>query len=146
MKDTEIRNSFQKVKREYYKKHPKICIKCGKDFGIHLHHILSVQDGGSNDFTNLATLCYSCHKDYHLHYDEITKNYEIANNNFSKFLNEPTIGESIAITKTILKFQNEIEMGKIEMKHIFNIFEMFYNFRCSIRDEKIQEFYMDAKI
>ncbi len=146
MRDSEIRKSFQKVKNQYYKKHPKICIKCGKDFSIHLHHILAVQDGGSNDFTNLATLCYSCHKDYHLHYDEVTKNYEIATNNFSKFLNEPTMGESIAIAKIIFKYQNEIEKGEIEMKDILNTIKMFTDFRCSTRDEKIQEFYMNLNI
>lgn len=57
---------FEKVvKKEYYKTHKKICKKCGRKDYIHLHHILELARGGTNDFDNLIPLCMECHYEWH---------------------------------------------------------------------------------
>ena len=37
------------------------CRECGKAGRLEAHHVLELQDGGSNDLDNLSTLCRGCH-------------------------------------------------------------------------------------
>ena len=34
---------------------------CGKAGALEVHHVIELQDGGTNDLENLRTLCRSCH-------------------------------------------------------------------------------------
>lgn len=46
------------------------CVYCGCSVELHkchCHHVLELQDGGSNHPTNLKTLCVPCHKNRHPH-------------------------------------------------------------------------------
>lgn len=37
------------------------CTVCGFDFHVHVHHIVPLSEGGTNDFSNLITLCPNHH-------------------------------------------------------------------------------------
>lgn len=48
------------------------CTTCGKKFPacspyLHVHHIIPLSKGGTNEASNLTTLCYQCHVDNHPH-------------------------------------------------------------------------------
>ena len=43
------------------------CYKCGATENLHLHHIIPVMAGGTNEEYNLMTLCSSCHKKVEYH-------------------------------------------------------------------------------
>lgn len=43
---------------------PKACEACLCDRLLTVHHIISVEDNGSNDMSNLVTLCRTCHEHY----------------------------------------------------------------------------------
>lgn len=39
------------------------CHDC-TDYATELHHIIAVENGGTDDTSNLMPLCHSCHKEY----------------------------------------------------------------------------------
>ncbi|MBI4298456.1 MAG: HNH endonuclease [Chloroflexi bacterium] len=42
------------------------CTQCGaSDVELHVHHVVPLSQGGSNDLDNLVTLCASCHSEIH---------------------------------------------------------------------------------
>lgn len=41
------------------------CANCGSIKQLHIHHILPISEGGSDDVDNLKTLCVICHKKEH---------------------------------------------------------------------------------
>ncbi|MEK7324714.1 MAG: HNH endonuclease [Chloroflexota bacterium] len=43
------------------------CVECGRNTGLHAHHIVPLSKGGSNDLSNLKTLCGDCHAKNHPH-------------------------------------------------------------------------------
>ena len=51
------------TKREVKEKAAFRCCRC-QQIGIHVHHILPKEDGGSSDIENAAPLCPSCHDYY----------------------------------------------------------------------------------
>ena len=42
------------------------CVKCGREHNLHVHHIISRLDGGSNDLNNLITNCSTCHREWEI--------------------------------------------------------------------------------
>lgn len=54
---------WQRIKRNYYKKHKKICYCCGEDSYV-LHHINYSRRGEEKD-KDLVTLCENCHNEVH---------------------------------------------------------------------------------
>jgi HNH endonuclease len=42
------------------------CCKCGRPDALHIHHLLAVMDGGTDDDDNLKTLCKPCHREWHV--------------------------------------------------------------------------------
>lgn len=42
-----------------------ICIRCGSDENLVVHHIIPIDGDGSNDISNLVTLCPNCHREAH---------------------------------------------------------------------------------
>jgi 5-methylcytosine-specific restriction endonuclease McrA len=43
------------------------CGNCGSTSNLHVHHIVPLSLGGSNELGNLRTLCETCHKKLHPH-------------------------------------------------------------------------------
>lgn len=43
------------------------CKRCGSNYSLHVHHIISLSHSGSNDLSNLITLCEDCHAQCHPH-------------------------------------------------------------------------------
>jgi len=58
----EISTEFKKAKREMIERKTK-CHEC-EDYATELHHIIAVEDGGTDDIENLVPLCKKCHKEY----------------------------------------------------------------------------------
>jgi DNA-binding XRE family transcriptional regulator len=53
------------IKNEVRKKYKNKCGKCGKNKGLHFHHIQYFSEGGLHVVDNLLLLCSSCHADVH---------------------------------------------------------------------------------
>lgn len=61
-----MREEFKRMKRLYFKEHPKQCAKCSEFHQrIHLHHKIPLEKGGNNIFKNLIPLCDTCNKEWH---------------------------------------------------------------------------------
>jgi hypothetical protein len=58
----EISTEFKKARREMIERKTK-CHEC-EDYATDLHHIIGVEDGGTDDIENLMPLCKKCHKEY----------------------------------------------------------------------------------
>jgi hypothetical protein len=58
----EISAEFKKALREMMEKRTK-CHECN-DYATGLHHIIAVEDGGTDDIENLMPFCNECHKQY----------------------------------------------------------------------------------
>jgi len=57
-----ISSEFKKARREMIERKTK-CHEC-EDYAVDLHHIIAVEDGGTDDIENLMPLCKKCHKEY----------------------------------------------------------------------------------
>ena len=53
---------FKKARHEMINRKTK-CHEC-EDYATELHHIVAVEDGGTDDIENLIPLCEKCHKEY----------------------------------------------------------------------------------
>lgn len=67
---SDLRKEFNSKVRNAYLKDNNICEceKCKKDRSIsslHVHHIMALADGGTNDYNNLIVLCTRCHDEWH---------------------------------------------------------------------------------
>ena len=54
---------WQRCKKEFYKKVPKVCVMCNNKKSVELHHKLPrhIRPDLAVDMTNLIALCKSCH-------------------------------------------------------------------------------------
>lgn len=57
-----ISASFKKARREMTERRAK-CHECD-NYATELHHILAIEDGGTDDIENLMPLCKECHNEY----------------------------------------------------------------------------------
>jgi hypothetical protein len=57
-----ISEEFKKARREMIERRTK-CHEC-EDYATELHHIIAIEDGGTDDIENLMPLCNECHKEY----------------------------------------------------------------------------------
>ena len=57
-----ISKEFKKARREMIERRTK-CHEC-ENYATELHHIVAVEDGGTDDIENLMPLCKECHKEY----------------------------------------------------------------------------------
>jgi 5-methylcytosine-specific restriction endonuclease McrA len=57
-----ISKEFKKARREIIERRTK-CHEC-ENYATELHHIIAVEDGGTDDIENLMPLCDECHKEY----------------------------------------------------------------------------------
>jgi hypothetical protein len=58
----EISAKFKKARRDMLERKTK-CHEC-ENYATELHHIMAVEDGGTDDIENLMPLCKECHKEY----------------------------------------------------------------------------------
>jgi len=57
-----ISAKFKKARRDMMERKTK-CHEC-ENYATELHHIIAVEDGGTDDIENLMPLCKECHKEY----------------------------------------------------------------------------------
>ena len=54
------------------------CQKCGSKNNLHVHHIISIKDGGDEfDIDNCITLCEDCHKYEHSKIKNLRKKHKM---------------------------------------------------------------------
>ena len=58
----QISTEFKKARREMIERKTK-CHEC-ENLASELHHIIAVEDGGTDEIENLMPLCEECHKEY----------------------------------------------------------------------------------
>ena len=62
-------SAWRKVRAAYLSEHP-LCEMCEKESKLvpaeHVHHIVEVSEGGSNDWSNLCAICKSHHSSLHI--------------------------------------------------------------------------------
>jgi len=51
------------------------CERCGKRHNLHVHHIIPVRTGGTNDQYNLMVLCASCHRSVESYTAQFTESH-----------------------------------------------------------------------
>jgi hypothetical protein len=51
----------KKIRTEALKRDDFQCKDCGDREKLQVHHLLSIEDGGTNKLDNLVTLCLPCH-------------------------------------------------------------------------------------
>ncbi|WP_084064545.1 HNH endonuclease signature motif containing protein [Paenibacillus stellifer] len=49
------------IRELVYKRDKRRCCRCGNKKNLHIHHKIHVEDGGTNDPSNLELLCDLCH-------------------------------------------------------------------------------------
>lgn len=59
-------NEWENIRERVFALKGRCCAHCGATVGeIHVHHIIPVSLGGTNDMDNLIPLCKSCHEKVH---------------------------------------------------------------------------------
>lgn len=56
---------FKVIRDEILERDNHICIECGSDDNLQIHHIVHRKNGGKNESENLQTLCAKCHSEKH---------------------------------------------------------------------------------
>jgi len=57
--------NWDEIKAQVKARDGNKCSKCGSTRNLHIHHIISVSKGGTNDISNLQIVCKNCHKLLH---------------------------------------------------------------------------------
>lgn len=64
----EYASDWKDIRRRTLRRDGGRCQECGASRRpLHVHHIVSLSRGGSDDPSNLVTLCEDCHSQYHSH-------------------------------------------------------------------------------
>jgi len=100
----EISAKFKKAKRDMVERKTK-CHEC-ENYATELHHIVAVEDGGTDDIENLIPLCKECHKEY-------TSEQTVERNKMWVALNIDNNGE---VTAQCKGEQEIVPLGKIELE------------------------------
>lgn len=64
--------NMKNIRIRMLKNYGSICMNCGYDGYVEVHHVKSVIDGGLDNLENLLLLCEKCHADAH---GQVKKNY-----------------------------------------------------------------------
>jgi len=72
----EYPENWEELKEATKKRDRYSCVKCGSQIHLHVHHKISLNNGGKNILNNLVTLCEKCHNFEHNHHFYIPKKYE----------------------------------------------------------------------
>ena len=100
-----ISASFKKARRDMIERRTK-CHECN-NYATELHHIIAIEDGGTDDIENLMPLCKECHKEY-------TSEQTIERNKMWVELNINDDGEVMAQCKGE---QAGVSLGKIGVEN-----------------------------
>ena len=66
--------NWEEIKKEVLERAGYKCERCGtKGTELHVHHILSLSQGGSSEPGNLTVLCRECHSQEHPHLRSMKK-------------------------------------------------------------------------
>jgi len=66
--ETEYPADWDEIRHSVLARDGYTCGNCGINSGpFHVHHIVPLSKGGTNNMGNLRTLCENCHKDIHPH-------------------------------------------------------------------------------
>lgn len=63
----EYPENWDEIRQEVLQRDGFTCGNCGRGDHLHVHHIVPLSVGGSNQISNLRTLCEDCHKRLHPH-------------------------------------------------------------------------------
>jgi len=63
------RGRTRKAKNEALNRDRRICVLCGYNISVDVHHIDENKE--NNDLDNLITLCPNCHREIHIGYTEL---------------------------------------------------------------------------
>lgn len=99
----EVSAKSKKAKRDMVARNKK-CHEC-ENYATELHHIVAVEDGGTDDIKNLMPLCNECHKEY-------TSEQTVARNRMWVALNIDNNGE---VTAQCKGEQEIVSLGKIAL-------------------------------
>ena len=59
--------NWDSIRADVLKRDGHRCGNCGSSTSLHVHHIVPLSKGGTNNPSNLRTLCEDCHKLLHPH-------------------------------------------------------------------------------
>ncbi|MCX6558684.1 MAG: HNH endonuclease [Candidatus Aminicenantes bacterium] len=61
-------SNWEEVSRAVRERDDYHCKSCGTEYQVlHVHHVIPLSRGGSNNISNLITLCEKCHINKHPH-------------------------------------------------------------------------------
>ena len=60
-------DNWEDIRRTVLKRDDYRCANCQSTENLHVHHIVPLSVGGSNELSNLKTLCKACHTKLHPH-------------------------------------------------------------------------------
>jgi 5-methylcytosine-specific restriction endonuclease McrA len=114
-----------KTWRKTILKNNPLCVKCGSNQNLHVHHIVGFSDclNLRTDPSNGVTLCQSCHNNFHSIYGRKTGFNEMNLNNWLVGVNERSpivcIGESLSdeiknIIKYVTRYKEKNGMRDLE--------------------------------
>lgn len=64
---TSYPENWNELKNQILKRDGYRCGNCGSMTDLHVHHIVPLSKGGTNQLSNLRTICKECHKKIHPH-------------------------------------------------------------------------------
>lgn len=89
--ETRRQNQFSDSQKEKIKQRDEyMCVKCGAESQLQVHHIIPIESGGEGNINNGATLCKSCHDAVHHWGNGYDEDYE----SVSEFWSWATNGDS----------------------------------------------------
>jgi len=50
---------------------PQHCERCGRLSKTQRHHVVTVEDGGTDEWANMSELCEMCHTEWHVYADPV---------------------------------------------------------------------------
>lgn len=102
----EISAKFKKARHDMMERKTK-CHEC-ENYATELHHIIAIEDGGTDDIENLMPLCKECHKEY-------TSEQTVERNKMGVALNIDDNGD---VTAQFKGEQEIVPLGRIESEGI----------------------------
>lgn len=63
----EYPSNWDEIRAEVLERDSQSCRECGRTNLLHIHHLVPLSKGGTNDIENLITLCGNCHQVEHPH-------------------------------------------------------------------------------
>jgi hypothetical protein len=64
---TDYPPDWDRVRRVVLQRDGYKCKNCSSQDQLHVHHIVPLSSGGTNNWSNLVTLCRKCHRRLHPH-------------------------------------------------------------------------------